>query len=173
MFIKILTVIAVAIGVIYSGWTMLASASDELIIGRATVVDGDTLDIAAERVRLFGVDAPESGQMCDYKGKKWLCGSKAALDLAKWMGQATIVCRRRGKSYDRAVASCMKGAADVGGWLVSNGLAVAETCFSRSYVAEQERARSSQVGIWASKFELPKVWRHEHQKRPDPPPAAC
>lgn len=173
MFIKILTIIAAAIGVLYGGWTMLASAADELIVGKASVIDGDTFDIGTERVRLFGVDSPEAGQVCDYKGKKWLCGSKAALDLAEWMGQATIVCRRRGKSYDRTVASCTKGAVDVAGWLVSQGLAVAETCYSRSYVGEQERARAAQKGIWASTFVLPKLWRDEQLKRPGPPPAVC
>lgn len=173
MFIKILTIIAAAIGVLYGGWTILASAYDELIVGRATVIDGDTFNIGGKRVRLFGIDAPERGQVCHYKGTKWLCGSKSALDLAEWMGQATIVCRRRGKPYERSIASCIKGFADIGRWSVSQGLSIAETCESRSYVAEQERARADRTGIWSSTFVLPEVWRIESQDRPVPPPAAC
>jgi endonuclease YncB( thermonuclease family) len=34
------------------------------IIGRASVVDGDTLDIHGARVRLWGIDAPEADQLC-------------------------------------------------------------------------------------------------------------
>jgi len=173
MFIKILTVFAAAIGVLYGGWTMLASASDELIAGPATIIDGDTFDIRGDRVRLFGIDAPERGQVCDYNGTKWLCGSKSALDLADWIGQATIVCRRRGKPYERSIASCMKGFADIGRWSVSQGLSIAETCVSRSYVAEQERARADLTGIWSSTFMFPKLWRHEHQHDSGPPPASC
>lgn len=173
MFIKILTIIAAAIGVLYGSWTMLVAASDELIVGPATVIDGDTFDIRGERVRLFGIDALERSQVCDYKGTKWLCGSKSALDLAEWMGQAPIVCRRRGHPHDRSVASCMKGPADVGRWSVSRGLSIAETCESRSYVAEQESARANRTGIWSSTFMFPKLWRHEHQHDPGPPPAGC
>ena len=32
--------------------------------GRARVIDGDTIELGTGRIRLFGVDAPESGQIC-------------------------------------------------------------------------------------------------------------
>ena len=33
-------------------------------VGQASVIDGDTLEIHGTRIRLWGVDAPESNQLC-------------------------------------------------------------------------------------------------------------
>ena len=56
--------------------------ASELIAGRAAVIDGDMLEIRGERIRFFGIDAPESGQTClDAKGQSYRCGQKAALVL--------------------------------------------------------------------------------------------
>ena len=41
--------------------------------GQATVIDGDTIDIHGTRIRLHGIDAPESGQLCHIDGKRWRC----------------------------------------------------------------------------------------------------
>jgi endonuclease YncB( thermonuclease family) len=46
---------------------LLASALPAValdLVGRASIVDGDTLDIRGERIRLWGIDAPESAQLC-------------------------------------------------------------------------------------------------------------
>jgi endonuclease YncB( thermonuclease family) len=39
-------------------------AAPSAIIGRASVIDGDTIDIHGTRIRLYGIDAPESSQLC-------------------------------------------------------------------------------------------------------------
>ena len=45
------------------------------LFGAVTVTDGDTLRLGAERVRLHGIDAPESKQTCRAGGETWRCGA--------------------------------------------------------------------------------------------------
>jgi len=67
--------------------TKARTASDGTTIsGRATVVDGDTIDIAGARVRFNGIDAPESAQLCrNAKGKDYRCGQASAKALDGWL----------------------------------------------------------------------------------------
>jgi len=55
------------------------------IIGPATaaeltprIVDGDTVEIGGVKIRLEGIDAPETDQLClNAKGQRWTCGIDA------------------------------------------------------------------------------------------------
>src|SRR5207237_1182174 len=52
------------------------------VTGRARVVDGDSLEVAGYRIRLFGIDAPEWRQECtDASGASYACGRAAARAL--------------------------------------------------------------------------------------------
>lgn len=56
--------------------------SRDLIVGRASVIAGDTIEIRGQRFRLFGIDAPEGGQTCtDPKGAAYRFGQWAAQAL--------------------------------------------------------------------------------------------
>lgn len=46
----------------------------EPISGRASVIDGDTIEIHSVRIRLPGIDAPEARPTCRVKGKTWRGG---------------------------------------------------------------------------------------------------
>lgn len=60
--------------------TVAALSAD--LISQASIIDGDTLEIHGTRVRLWGIDAPESDQLCrGADSLQYRCGTKAANDL--------------------------------------------------------------------------------------------
>ena len=48
-----------------------ANAAEQVVSGRASVVDGDTLELHGLRVRLDAIDAPEARQRCHHGGNEW------------------------------------------------------------------------------------------------------
>ena len=65
--------------------TLISASNDTLAddtIGQASVIDGDTLEIHSTRIRLWGIDAPESTQLCRGEDSDpYRCGAQAANDL--------------------------------------------------------------------------------------------
>lgn len=131
-----------------------------LIVGRSSVVDADTLEIHGTRVRLDGVDAPESSQRCGAVGQEWACGQQAALALSEWIGGKTVSCKLHGADrYQRKLVRCTVDGQDMQAWLVSNGWAMAYRRYSTDYVAAEEVAKSAKLGLWRGEFVTPWEWR--------------
>ena len=131
------------------------------LIGVASVIDADTLEIRGVRIRLHGIDAPESRQLCRRSsGDKWRCGQQAALALADRIGRRTVNCAVRDVDrYDRAIAVCIQGNQDLNRWLVSEGWAVAYRRYSRDYIGAEDQARRAGRNIWAGQFVMLWDWR--------------
>src|SRR3954447_8651078 len=95
------------------------------ITGNAIVVDGDTLEIRGTRIRLYGIDAPESGQLCRWTGKDYRCGWQAAA-LDDLIARRPVRCEERDVDrYGRTVAGCFVGSVSLNDELVKRGWAVA------------------------------------------------
>ena len=56
--------------------TLLPALALADVTGPPRVIDGDTIEVAGERIRLHGIDAPESRQTCRRDGTTWLCGAE-------------------------------------------------------------------------------------------------
>ena len=125
-------------------------AAASLLRGRAEVSDGDTLRIGAERIRIFGIDAPEAGQSCDSGAKgAWACGAAATARLRELIGDRPVTCLPRDRDrYGRLVATCRVGRLDLGERLVAEGLARAYTRFGDDYAATERRAKTEAIGLW-------------------------
>ncbi len=132
------------------------------LFGTVSVIDGDTLDLHGQRIRLHGIDAPESRQNCTRQGESWRCGQQAALALADYIDRQMVRCDQRDVDrYKRIVAVCYLGATDINAWLVEQGWAMAYRQFSKDYVAAEQNARQRRVGIWQGEVQAPWDWRRQ------------
>jgi endonuclease YncB( thermonuclease family) len=143
------------------------------------IVDGDTFTLGAERVRLWGVDAPEGRQVCqDAAGQNFRCGDVARDRLVSLIGGRPVDCRLKDRdTYGRMVAQCSVDGRDLGEAMVRAGWAVEYRQFSRgTYAAAEVEARTAKRGLWAGTFDAPDLWRAaaRHPRPAEPlPPGTC
>ncbi len=134
------------------------------LVGRANVVDGDTIRIGGETIRFNGIDAPESDQLCtNASGKKYRCGAKSA-EALQAMLRASSPTRCEFVEYDqygRFVGNCFRADnSNVQELLVRSGWALDWPRYSSGrYVPFQETAKAERVGIWVGQFDLPWEYR--------------
>ncbi len=145
--------------------TALAHAG-ETLTGMPTVLDGDTLELHGTRIRLYGIDAPESAQLCSRNGAPWQCGQAAALALSDFINGATVECRPVDVDrHGRVVAICTKGKIEVNDWLARQGWALDYTRYSGgAYRRAEAEARAARRGLWVAEFEPPWQWRRRARR---------
>jgi endonuclease YncB( thermonuclease family) len=143
-------------------------------VGQASVIDGDTLEIHGARIRLWGIDAPESSQLCRGEDSlQFRCGAQAANDLDAFIARRPVNCVPVSlDQYGRTVATCSVGGADLGEWLVLNGLALDWSQYSKGrYGGAQHNAERAGRGIWKGSYVEP--WRYRACIRANGKPAKC
>jgi endonuclease YncB( thermonuclease family) len=131
--------------------------------GPASVVDGDTLDVAGTRVRLEGIDAPEIGQMCDGGSQgAWACGREARRALEMLASYGEVTCESKGlDKYSRHLGVCFVRGKDLNAEMIRMGLAWAFVKYSAMYVAEEAEAKAAQRGIWKNDTEPAWTYREK------------
>jgi endonuclease YncB( thermonuclease family) len=132
------------------------------------VVDGDTIVVtdsagAKHRVRLYGVDAPESKQSCTLaNGSSWACGQRSAEALRVYVGDKPVHCVITDTDrYGREVGLCDAGRnKPLNSWLVSNGWALVYRQYGGAqFDGDEARAKTARAGVWQGAFMEPWRWR--------------
>jgi endonuclease YncB( thermonuclease family) len=159
----LLALIGVAV-VLYLASLLHPQREEALVKGQARVVDGDTIEVAHRRIRIFGIDAPEQEQTCERRGGgTWSCGAEATRLLRQIASTHILECRVRSTdAYGRLVAVCLVEGEDLGRAMVRSGFAVS-TSRGREYAAEEATARGGRLGIWSGAFQSPRDWRNAHR----------
>ncbi len=126
------------------------------------VTDGDTLWVRtsaqtpAMKVRLLGLDAPESCQ-------PWGPQAQAAL-AGRALYQSVDIQSKARDGYGRVLGSVRLHGEDLGAWLVANGHAWSYGWHGRRavYGTEQNQAQAAQRGLWAQPAIEPRQFRKKH-----------
>lgn len=129
--------------------------------GPAVIVDGDTIEIGHQAIRIHGIDAPETGQKCQLPKGTWDCSKAAIMALTAMTAGKTVRCvGNEFDDYGRLIAHCATDAhPDIGAKLVASGLAWAFVKYSADYIDLEMKPRRQKVGIWQSKTQPPWEYR--------------
>ena len=142
------------------------------VVEKVIVTDGDSIKIGKEKIRLYGIDAPEFKQTCKKTyltiifftfTKDYPCGKISTENLKKKINNKVITCKILDiDRYKRLIGECYKRNLNLNSWLVSNGHAVAYRKYSKKYVSDEINAKNEKIGIWQGKFEMP--WEYRRKK---------
>ena len=138
-----------------TSWT----AHAETLRGPATVIDGDTLEVAGTMLRLEGIDAPELDQTCQKNGKDNPCGVIARDALLDLVTAVEVVCRTREDAGEPPVlAHCAADGFDVGANMIYTGWALPVPGWA-AYDNMKADAIKDGRGLWSMTFVEPWAWR--------------
>lgn len=165
----------------FSGGDICAATPDPInrgppIVGTARVIDGDTLDIAGQRIRLEGIDAPELGQTCETaSGQSWPCGRSSVAALKRMISSKPISCEQRGQDkYRRVLAVCIADGRNINEDMVRAGHAWAFVKYSSEFAQAESKARVAKSGVWQGRAIAPWDYRHnEWQVAESAAPSGC
>ena len=167
--IKLFLVISICLIFFFLTYNDVKSKETKIIAGIAKVIDGDTIKIEKNKIRLFGIDAPEKKQKCQKHclliffinfNKNYQCGVISTNKLKSKINNKFIICKSNNKDrYNRFIAECYKNKTNINRWMVSNGYAVAYRKYSKKFVSQENLAKKDKLGLWAGTFEMPWEWR--------------
>jgi endonuclease YncB( thermonuclease family) len=127
--------------------------------GFAYVIDGDTIRIEGDAIRLKGIDAPERHQLCGSYDRLYPCGEEARRALKNLLQGQIVDCLSSSRDrYHRFIAECKISGQDIAADIVLQGWALS----TGDYAKQQSLASSEHRGIWQDTFETPASWRKAH-----------
>ena len=124
------------------------------------VIDGDTIHIGKLKYRFFGIDAPETKQICEKDNTKIQCGVIAKSVLKNKIADKIPECIVKDKDrYQRLVAECFIGKESLSRFMVREGYAIAYSQYSKDFIEDEKYAKENKLGIWSMNFQMPSEYR--------------
>jgi len=137
-----------------------ASFSEKIIEGKSIIIDGDTIHIGKNKIRLHGIDAPETNQKCTLDEETWNCGIQSTLALKNFILDKEVYCEIIDiDQYKRFVGICFVDNKNMNKYMVRNGWAIAYRYYSTLFVEDEEIAQKQKSGIWQDTFIEPYLFR--------------
>ena len=130
------------------------------LTGPALAIDGATLTVAGQTVRLEGIQAPPASLVCRTSLMEYHCGDVARRVLDSFAGGAPVACMPASPAAGAGtVAVCRNRRGwDLAAMQVEAGWAIVQGTLDASpYRAEQVRAEANGVGLWPG-FGKPEKW---------------
>lgn len=143
------------------------------VSGQPRVVDGDTFAFEPKtgektRIRLLGIDAPESRQMCtSSKGSPYACGLESKTYMQDLIKNDPVTCfAAKRDQYGRVLGVCFdeRTGVELNEKMVKEGEAVAYVAYSKAYVDEEAAAVAAKKGVWGGK-NFQKPWDYRKEKK--------
>ncbi len=149
------------LGIMALGSAWLAKQNEVTLNGAYRVIDGDSLIVNGQEIRLLGIDAPEYQQNCTLKNQEtYPCGKQSRTYLSKLVQRGSLECTGSEKDkYQRLLAICSVGELEINQKMVHDGWAVAFGDYER----EEGEAQEKQLGVWQGGFESPSTWREQQR----------
>ncbi|CAK0748286.1 micrococcal nuclease [uncultured Gammaproteobacteria bacterium] len=169
-----MSIIKVVITTIVFTLFVSAAFAAEITCAKPRVVDGDTIHCGGKKLRLEGIDAPESRQTCTGASGNYACGEQATVALRARVGSGPIRYTATGTDkYGRTLATVRDGKGEnLNEAMVRTGNAVAYRRYSTAYAGAEDAAKARKSGLWAGSFTPPEQWRQENPHPSSPPSAA-
>ena len=137
-------------------------AQNQTIAGIPYVIDADTLDINNTRIRLEGIDAPESKQTCTQNTQTVACGKAATLFVQDFLDNTHVACSVSSiDRYGRSIATCYADDININETIVAYGWALAYRRYSSAYINAENNAKAQNRGLWQMTFIPPWEWRRQ------------
>lgn len=133
-------------------------------------IDGDSLQIGKDEVRLWGIDAPEFNQTCEPNTVQ--VGRISRAFLQHLIDNKPVQCRGKGRDhYGRPLVICLNHeGSDLSRKMVEAGWAWAFARYAPDYVEYEQAARQQKLGVHAMTCTVPWEWRRLHGRGTQPVP---
>ena len=137
--------------------SIVNSAENNVLKGKARIIDGDTIEINKEKIRFGGINSPERNET-GYRLAKDKLIEKIANNIL------TCVREKNKDKYRRTVAECFIDGESLSSFMVRKGYACDYIYYSKGkYAKEQKYAKTNKLGVWKMKYNT--SWENKCRKK--------